>query len=230
MPFSISEWVSNYLNERPYIKTSLKEDIVNYSSLARNIAPDIEKEMGKPVNVDSIMVAIRRYSEKNNFSAKEPQMQEHLKRTTLALQDGVSFAMVQNDEEVEKNLYRAIEQEQWGSTEFRVILGSPSHILVVLRSNKMKRVLEKLSTAHILRSEEGFSIVTLKPPIESFKTAGFINEVSTELAKLEITHMLLAVPPEIHFIVSGKNSTSAYTVFKRMLGQTEENAPASDLL
>ncbi|MDO8428401.1 MAG: hypothetical protein Q7S92_04255, partial [Candidatus Diapherotrites archaeon] len=71
---SLSKAISNYLSNYPYIKIGLKEGIINYSALARKISPEIEKTTSKKVNEETVMVAIKRYSDNENFLPIEPKL------------------------------------------------------------------------------------------------------------------------------------------------------------
>ncbi|MDP2666664.1 MAG: hypothetical protein Q8P05_04150 [Candidatus Diapherotrites archaeon] len=222
MANSVSEWVAHYLDEHPFIKTGLRDDIINYSALARKLLPAIEKDMGKTVNVDSVMVAIRRYGERQSTRLHDPHLREMLEKASITLQDGMSFAMLENAEKVENILFSTLEGEPWGSTEFRIIMGSSSHIIALLKQSKMTRLLERIPPPDQLRIEHGFSIVTIKIPLAAFKSPSLMSEVSMELSKTGIPHMVLGVPPEVHFVVSEHNSARAYASFKALIENGQE--------
>ncbi len=58
---SIPEKVEVIVNESPYLREALSDDIINLSALARKIAPGISKELMKPVSNEAVFMALQRY-------------------------------------------------------------------------------------------------------------------------------------------------------------------------
>tara|TARA_Y100000593_G_scaffold20156_1_gene40464 strand:- start:2 stop:583 length:582 start_codon:yes stop_codon:yes gene_type:complete len=66
----------------------MKMDLINYTALAVKIQPDVEKTLGNSVNLNTIVVAIKRYAD--SFDAKEEVSEEPiLKDARLTLTDGI---------------------------------------------------------------------------------------------------------------------------------------------
>ena len=63
-------------------------DLINYTALAVKIQPEIERILGNSVNLNTIVVAIKRYAD--SFETKEEIREESvLKNARLALTDGI---------------------------------------------------------------------------------------------------------------------------------------------
>lgn len=68
---TISTCVHNIIKHQPYLDDALARNIINFSSLAADLQPQVEKEMKKPVKQGSIIMALRRYSPKRSkFTSK----------------------------------------------------------------------------------------------------------------------------------------------------------------
>jgi len=66
----------------------MKMDLINYTALAVKIQPDIEKILGNSVNLNTVVVAIKRYAD--TFEIKEEFKEEFiLKNARLVLTDGI---------------------------------------------------------------------------------------------------------------------------------------------
>ncbi|WP_299441198.1 hypothetical protein [uncultured Aquimarina sp.] len=61
---TITDCVHNILRHQPFLEDALSRDIINFSSLATDLLPQVEKEMRKPVKPGSIVMALRRYHPK----------------------------------------------------------------------------------------------------------------------------------------------------------------------
>jgi aspartokinase len=63
-------------------------DLINYTALAVKIQPEIEKILGNSVNLNTVVVAIKRYAD--SFESKDEVRDESvLKNARLALTDGI---------------------------------------------------------------------------------------------------------------------------------------------
>ena len=58
---TITSCVHNILRHQPFLDDAISKDLINYSSLAAYLQPEVEKELGKPVKQGSIIMALRRY-------------------------------------------------------------------------------------------------------------------------------------------------------------------------
>ena len=68
---TISTCVHDIIKHQPFLDDALARNIINFSSLAADLQPQVEKEMRKPVKQGSIIMALRRYHPKRSkFSAK----------------------------------------------------------------------------------------------------------------------------------------------------------------
>ena len=85
---SISEVVREIITKNRSIYDCMKMDLINYTSLAVKIQPEIERILGNSVNLNTVVVAIKRYAD--SFEIKEEVKEESvLKNARLALTDGI---------------------------------------------------------------------------------------------------------------------------------------------
>lgn len=69
---TISTVVHNIIRHQPFLDDALARNIINFSSLAADLQPQVEKEMRKPVKQGSIIMALRRYlPKKSKFTNKD---------------------------------------------------------------------------------------------------------------------------------------------------------------
>jgi len=85
---SIPEIVREIVTRNRSIYDCMKMDLINYTALAVKIQPEIEKVLGGTVNLNTIVVAIKRYAD--SFEIKEDVKEESvLKNARLVLTDGM---------------------------------------------------------------------------------------------------------------------------------------------
>ena len=85
---SVPEVVREIVTRNRSIYDCLKMDLVNYTALAVKIQPEVERQLGNAVNLNTIVVAIKRYAD--SFEQKEEiRDQSLLKNARLSLTDGI---------------------------------------------------------------------------------------------------------------------------------------------
>jgi aspartokinase len=85
---SVPEAVRDIITRNRSIFDCMKMDVINYTALAVKIQPDVERQLGNPVNLNTIVVAIKRYAD--SFAEKEDVKSESvLKNARLSLTDGI---------------------------------------------------------------------------------------------------------------------------------------------
>ena len=85
---SIPEIVREIITRNRSIYDCMKMDLINYTALAVKIQPEIERILGNSVNLNTVVVAIKRYSD--SFEIKDDVKEESvLKNARLALTDGI---------------------------------------------------------------------------------------------------------------------------------------------
>ena len=85
---SVPEVVREIITRNRSIYDCMKMDVINYTALAVKIQSDVEKTVGNSVNLNTIVVAIKRYAD--SFDDKEEVSDEPiLKNARLSLTDGI---------------------------------------------------------------------------------------------------------------------------------------------
>lgn len=85
---SVPEAVREIITKNRSIYDCMKMDVINYTALAVKIQPDVERQLGNPANLNTIVVAIKRFAD--SFTEKEEVKSESiLKNARLSLTDGI---------------------------------------------------------------------------------------------------------------------------------------------
>ena len=88
MSASVPEAVREIIMQNRSIYDCMKMDLINYTALAVKIQPQVEKLLGNSVNLNTIVVAIKRYAD--SFEQKDEIKNESLlKNARLSLTDGI---------------------------------------------------------------------------------------------------------------------------------------------
>lgn len=69
---SVPDAVREIITRNRPIYDCMKMNIINYSALAAQIRPEVEKEIGRPANINTIVVAIKRYADSFAGDSRQP--------------------------------------------------------------------------------------------------------------------------------------------------------------
>ncbi|PHK24100.1 aspartate kinase, partial [Nostoc linckia z15] len=64
---TISAVVEHYIKTKPFLLSALSQGIINLTSLARNMMPDLEQELGKDIKQGAVVMSLKRLSEDLDF-------------------------------------------------------------------------------------------------------------------------------------------------------------------
>lgn len=84
----VPEVVRYIITHNRSIHDCLRMGIVNYTALAIKIQPDVERELGRAINPNTLVVAIKRYAD-SYTDMQESQDEQMLKNARLSLTDGM---------------------------------------------------------------------------------------------------------------------------------------------
>ena len=139
---SMPEVVREIITRNRSIYDCMKMDVINFTALAVKIQPDVEKTMGGPVHLNTIVVAIKRYAD--SFEPTDQMIDEPvLKDARLTLTDGImgiQWNMVDAGDEMTKML-NEFHKEFTDSEFFR--FGDSFRILAE-DSDKVRRMFQSL--------------------------------------------------------------------------------------
>ena len=116
---SVPDVVREIITRNRSIYECMKMDVINYTALAVKIQPDVEKQLGTTANLNTIVVAIKRYAD--SFDEKEDISDEPvLKNARLSLTDrimGLEWNMVDFVEQDVSRMF-AEAQKAFSDSEF----------------------------------------------------------------------------------------------------------------
>ena len=139
---SMPEVVREIITRNRSIYDCMKMDVINFTALAVKIQADVEKTMGGPVNLNTIVVAIKRYAD--SFETTDEMIDDPvLKDARLTLTDGImglSWNMTDAGDEMAKML-NEFHKEFTDSEFFR--FGDSFRILAE-DSDKVRRMFQSL--------------------------------------------------------------------------------------
>ena len=165
---SITKITEEYISNHPSVKDCLKNDLINFSSLSRKIAKELDLNLKK--NFDAILIACRRFQRKlKNEEAAESKILRILKKSRIeiknkviavVLEKGVFFGTLLN---LEKDIRKKNEV-------FRIIDGASA--VTVITNEEFLDTIRKYFKNSIIVENTRLAEITIKSPEEMETTPG----------------------------------------------------------
>lgn len=209
---TISEVVERIIRRSPFLEEALQEGIVNYSALARDLKPEIQKTLFKDVQEGAILMALRRLSTKKspNISLKKLFTQSPdvivrsnvieitINSTTSSQGKYKELLGVQN----EKNHFLTISQGVFETT----IIASRELKEVILNVFKGERIIATL---------DDLASLTIRLPQETINMPTVYYQIIKSLAWEGINIVeVVSTYTELTIILSDKDIGHAFSVIK----------------
>ena len=165
---SITKLAESYILEHPSIKDCLKKGLVNYSSLSRQIASDLNLNPKK--NFDAILIACRRLKRKlkkeNDF---EKDILKILKQSKIEIKNKIIAVVLEKDIYFE-NLTALAREIKKKREIFGVIEGASG--ITVITTEDFLELVRKYFKNRIILENKSLAQITIKSPREIETTPG----------------------------------------------------------
>ncbi|MFD2892334.1 aspartate kinase [Flavobacterium chuncheonense] len=212
---TISSLVENYIKSKPFLLSSISQGIINLTSLARVMMPDLERELGKDIKQGAVVMSLKRLSEELDFriNHKITRVLKNIGEITVrsSLVDyafSVSETLLENQAkliaEINKN-HDLFYTSSRGVNESNIIVSSSVSEIVdeLFKDEKKTHRVDNLSS------------ITVKLPQVNVSTPGVFYYIFQRLAwEGVIIHEVISTTNEFTVIVHDNQIDIAFKVIK----------------
>ena len=212
---TISSVVEHYIKSKPFLLSSLSQGIINLTSLARIMMPELEAHLGKDVKQGAVVMSLKRLSEELDFKInyKISKVLKNIGEITVrsSLSD---FTFTSSDTLLDNQakLISEINKQQdifytssRGVNETNIVTSTSVEPMVeaIFKNEKLTHKIENLSS------------ITVKLPQENISTPGVYYYIFQRLAwEGIIIHEVISTTNEFTIIVSDEQIDVAFKVIK----------------
>ena len=195
---NISEATRKILAKYPYLEEYMERGIVNSRALARDINDDIKRELGREVNVQSVVSAVRRHPLSKGKREKE-KIFSILSGSEVSLQYDVGALTISTGKTGSKIGLHELD-------EGLIVIRGIDTFTIVLEERLIDKFSEKFTGA-VLNSNKDLASVIVKSPKEIADTPGVIAHLANIIAleKINVVEMMSSYN-ETWFIVSERDA------------------------
>ncbi|HLO74280.1 MAG TPA: hypothetical protein VK164_10125 [Flavobacterium sp.] len=212
---TISSVVEQYIKSKPFLLSSLSQGIINLTSLARIMMPELEAHLGKDVKQGAVVMSLKRLSEELDFKInyKISKVLKNIGEITVrsSLTDYafvISDTLLDNQAKLLSEINKLQDifyTSSRGVNETNIVTSASigSMIDVLFKNEKLTHKIENLSS------------ITVKLPQENISTPGVYYYIFQRLAwEGIIIHEVISTTNEFTIIVSDEQIDIAFKVIK----------------
>lgn len=212
---TISSVVEQYIKNKPFLLSALSQGIINLTSLARNILPELEDELGKEVKQGAIVMALKRLTGELDFRTNykilkvlknigEITVRSSLTDYTFLISDTILNKQAELIKELNKNK-EAFYTSSRGVNETNIVV-----------SNTMNKLVESIFAGEKLTQKtEGLSSITVKLPEENIVVPGIYYFIFQRLAWEGIVlNEVISTTNEFTILVNDEQIDTAFKIIK----------------
>ena len=186
MYYSVSEAVSEVIDEMHFLSLPLREDLINYSALARFIKPIVDEKIGGEAGLEAITMALRKKA--LDFSAMEmPEVFEALRNAQVFLITGMSLARISRNEDNQKKLMEFQQKTPWDSGEQFSIIQQNEEISIIAPAKRLEDISAAIGGQNILSSSKDLAVATLIFPEKYLECIGCIELIGKQFSDLNVS-------------------------------------------
>jgi hypothetical protein len=210
---NLREEIKAMLKEQPFIEEALYEGLINISSLARKMTPELEKRMGKTVNEGAIIMAVRRIGPglqlqlQNRFRRFMTQLGDIIVRSNLV---EYTFKNAPTLAACEHTFLTMIADLNNGFYSFSRGVDETTIIISTHFEEALKTAFEE---EPVINSTTELSSITLKMPSSNRETLGLYFFLFKNLSEGGINVMeVISTSNEATFIVRQRDVDRAFSI------------------
>ncbi|MDQ5842201.1 MAG: hypothetical protein M3286_01805 [Thermoproteota archaeon] len=220
---SVPEAIRKVLvNDHVYMQ-ALVLGIANYTALAERIKPDIERLTGSKVNLNTIVVAIKRFADALEKKAEQENSSTHLTaaRAKMSLTGSIIDIDFQKENNDNDNEALASVLDEFFEQDSRYnLFQTDSHFsLLTEDADEIRRMVANAIQKFDGKISEGLSKITVSLTPDDKSPYHILSLVANVLYNHQIPiHSAFFTANEIVLILSDSDATKAYDVIRMKLG------------
>ncbi|MGG8495903.1 hypothetical protein ACQY1Q_05770 [Tenacibaculum sp. TC6] len=210
---TIQEAVEITIRKTPFIEEALNEKLINVSSLAREILPDVSKLLKKEVKVGAVMMAINRLSPVN-----ELRIRKNIKKLALDLGDVIVRSDLcdftfKNTPSLLKEIARILSKSADSNDYFLTVSQGIFETNIVTSKNLQPYVEDIFKSEILINNVNDLASITIKLPKENLEQSGVYYFILKQFAWANIAvQEVISTTHEMTIVVKEKDVNETFAI------------------
>jgi len=210
---TIQETVETIINRTPFIEEAMQDKLINVSSLARAIQPEVEETLGKKVKAGAIMMSINRISPINILRIRKNIKSFSLKLGDFIVRSDLLDYTFKNTSSLHNQISVLFSKTGNNRESFFTVSQGIFETNIVISKN-LKPEIEKLfSKEKIVNSIEKLASITIKLPKINVEQSGIYYFILKQLAWANIPlQEIISTTNEITLVVKEEDINKTFSI------------------
>lgn len=214
---TISQAVESILLSKPFILDALNDNIINFTSLAEYLRPDISRLLKKEVNTGAVVMAIRRFKSVNDVGLLK-KIEDQVKQFgDILVRSNLVDYTFKNSESLLKNQQKLIEIIKDRKGFFYTVTQGVYETTFILSDQIKDEIPIIFEGEKLISSSYGLSSVTIKLPSGNTEQPGLYYYIFKKLAWDGINILeVVSTSNEFTILLKDKDIDRAFSVIKNL--------------
>lgn len=212
---TISSVVEHYIKTKPFLLSALSQGIINLTSLARNMMPELELELGKDVKQGAVVMSLKRLSEDLDFRLNHKIVKVLKSIGEITVRSSLTdYTFAVSDTMLNKHV-ELINQITTNPEVFYTSSRGVNETSIVVSSSVNDLVDKLFADEKMVERTDNLASITVKLPKDNISTPGVYYYIFQRLAwEGIIVNEVISTSYEFTILVSEEEVDLAFKVIK----------------
>lgn len=214
---TIQEAVEATIRKTPFIEEALNEKLINVSSLARLILPEVSKLLMREVKSGAVMMAINRLS-----PASELRIRKNIKKIAVNLGDFIVRSDLcdytfKNTPSLFKEIATILSKSAEQNDTFLTVSQGIFETNIVASKSLQKEIEKVFKKEMLINHVANLASITIKLPKENLEQSGIYYFILKQLAWADITvQEVISTTNEMTIVVKEQNVNQTFGILMNL--------------
>ncbi|MFZ9002561.1 MAG: aspartate kinase [Bacteroidetes bacterium] len=212
---TISAAVEHYIKRKPFLQSALAQGIINLTSLARQVQPEIEQQLGREIRSGAVVMALKRLSDNLEFRATHRIIKVLKEIGEITVRSSLTDYTFLVSDSILQNQMRLLEQVHLRQDVFYTSSRGVNELNIVVSNSLNDIVEEYFEQERLTQKAENLASITVKLPAENVSVPGIYYFIFQRLAWEGIVlYEVISTTNEFTILVDEEQVDKAFTVIK----------------
>lgn len=210
---TIQEAVEITIRKTPFIEEALNEKLINVSSLARDILPEVSKLLKKEVKIGAVMMAINRLS-----PANELRIRRNIKKLALDLGDVIVRSDLcdftfKNTTSLLREIAKILSKSADSNDYFLTVSQGIFETNIVTSKNLKSYVEQIFKRENLINNVNNLASITIKLPKNNLEQSGIYYFILKQFAWANIAvQEIISTTHEMTIVVKEEDVNETFSI------------------
>jgi hypothetical protein len=214
---TIAAAVEAHIKGKPFLQSALGQGIINLTSLARQMRPEIEDQLGKEIRSGAVVMALKRLSDNLEFRATHRIVKVLKNIGEITVRSSLTdYTFLVSDTILQNQMKLLVEVQQRQDVFYTSSRGVNELNIVI--SNSLNEVVEDyFRLERLTQKAENLSSITVKLPAENVSVPGIYYFIFQRLAwEGVVLYEVISTTNEFTILVDDHQVNTAFSVVKEL--------------